>query len=964
MSHRFLLTFAVVLCLTGMYGVYAAVTRPMLALPVLSVPAAAGIETDQPRPVENMRIAETHLSHQPWVKSAKYLLRSHDAFVYANEWQPEGNEGRVRLWPFAMAWVTKDAATGAEEVVTVVAESAVVKFAGSFELPSPEPGRMVAASLEGRAQVAGPKGLVIDGRDFFFSEPAQKLWSDQPVSFAYAGNRGSADILQLDLIPQQGPAGKDRPHVYGVKNVRLSRNVKMDLQLKQRGEPLSLKIKCAGSFDYDLERRVASYTTDVVASRETSREVFDWIECDRMQIEFGGDTSTSSADASDDGYQHLDSRLKFQRMSAFAAKPAPQSSTVPVIRLFSMQHKLRCQATQLDYEADRQTLRLIHPQTVRVLQANSEMQSPAIELGWGTGGRLQSANCAGPGWMIHRDPQTKEALFAAEWEQQLRQTHDPQSGLDLLELHKTASFRQPTKNSALGAELIRVWYTTPADQSNPIDGGGELSPPIKDVQPQRLEASRDVVLISPQLEATTQHLEVWLDASLPMIADTASNAAGTNQPFGLTTGGNKGPTTGKVEPPPTVVADRIRVRLRPGEKTPSPADIWTEGRVRFEQRRPNVPQPLVITGDQVHIENHGAERQIAHVHGKPGHIKDASLALEAQSMHLDRADNRLWVDGAGLLQLPVKTDIDGKPLPKPQPLDVQWKERMSFDGRLAAFHGDATAVLGDRRMTCETMQVTLSEGIRFDRPPAGSDRVQLASIYCRNDVELNHRVYVESKLTEVLIANVWELRIDRESGELHAQGPGDMSVWRRDAASQTGLPTPQTAKPNRPTQIDDAEWEYSHVKFDGQMRGNLHRRHATFLERVEIVHGPVQAPDPSHAINPDAPLPKAAGFLKCAQLDVSQSPPDTNDRRYIQLAGQGNAELDGQGFFASADQITYDAAKKSYILQCKGKNKARIWRRGGPGELTAAPTVMQRMEFIPATNTIRADGISGGEGSQ
>jgi len=209
---------------------------------------------------------------------------------------------------------------------------------------------------------------------------------------------------------------------------------------------------------------------------------------------------------------------------------------------------------------------------------------------------------------------------------------------------------------------------------------------------------------------------------------------------------------------------------------------------------------------------------------------------------------------------------------------------------------------------------------------------------------------------------VWELRIDRESGELHAQGPGDMSVWRRDAASHTGLPTPQTAKPNRPTQIDDAEWEYSHVKFDGQMRGNLHRRYATFLERVEIVHGPVQAPDPSHAINPDAPLPKGAGFLKCAELRVSQSPPDANDRRYIQLVGLGNAELDGQGFFASADQITYDAAKKSYILQCFGKGKARIYRRGGPGGNDVYTT--QRMEFFPATNVIRADGVAGGQVTQ
>jgi hypothetical protein len=960
MPRRLLLTLSVVLCLTGVYGVYAAVTRPMLALPVMAVPiAATEVSTEQPRPVENMRIADTHLAHQPWVKSAKYLLRSHDAFVYANEWRPEGNEGRVRLWPFAMAWVTKNDKTNVEEVVTVVAESAVVKFAGSFDLPSPDPGRIISASLEGRAQVAGPNGLLVDGRDFRFQESGQMLYSDQPVRFDYAGNSGSADILQLDLIPRAGPADKDRPNVYGVKNVRLSRNVKMDLQLKQKGEPLALAIRCAGSFDYDLEARVATYSTAVRAFRMTSKTDYDWIECDRMQIGFDNPDSAVVTEPATSEYQRIDTRLIFRRLSAYAAAPTPQDKTPPVIQLYSMQHKLRCQATQLDYEADRQLLRLVHPEAVTVLQAHSQLRSPRIELGWAEGGRLQSAFCAGPGTLIHRDPETKEELFAADWEDHLQQTRDPQSGFDLLELHKAASFRQPSRKSALGAEIIRVWYAPPEGQRNPLAGTADLGPPIKDIQPQRLEATRDVVLISPQLEATTQNLEVWLDASLPKLADEAPSSSNSANTFGLS--GNKSSPTTAAEPPPTVVADRIRVRMRPGEKLPSPADIWTEGRVRFEHRRPNVPQPLVITGDQVHIESGGRDRQLAHVTGKPGQIKDTALTLEAKSIHFDRADNRIWVDAAGLLRLPVSSDFDGQPLAQPMPLDIQWSERMSFDGRQAGFHGDVVASLGDRRMTCATMQVTLSEAIKFDRAQPGSEKVQLASVYCRNDVGLQHRVYADSKLTEVLTAKVWELRIDRESGDLHAQGPGEMRMWRRETGLRGGLTAPQSAKPNRPTQIDASEWQFTHVKFDGQMQGNLHRRHATFRERVEILHGPVKAPDPSHILNRDL-LPQGAGFLKCAELRVNQSPEDAQGRRFIQLAGIGNAELEGHGFFASADQISYDEARESYLLQCFGKNMARIFRRSGPGA-SSTPTAMRRMEFIPATNTIRADGIAGGEGS-
>ena len=91
-----------------------------------------------PRPVDNVNVARAHLSDQDWAANARYHLKSHDSYIFTNEWDPEGSTGRIRLTPFAMVWMTRNTKTGADEPVTVVSESAVVKFAGSFLMGGPK----------------------------------------------------------------------------------------------------------------------------------------------------------------------------------------------------------------------------------------------------------------------------------------------------------------------------------------------------------------------------------------------------------------------------------------------------------------------------------------------------------------------------------------------------------------------------------------------------------------------------------------------------------------------------------------------------------------------------------------------------------------------------------------------------------------------------------------------------------
>ncbi len=976
MMRRLLLTSAVALSLMGLYGIYTLTTQPLLVLPTLSVTPTEGPVNAHPRPVENVRVAQTYLPQQEWAANAQYhiQLKTSSGFIFTNEWQLQGAEKRIRMRPFAAVWMQKNSKSDAEEAITIVSESAVVKFAGSLEMPSPDPGRLVHATLEGRAQVTGPQGLLIDGKNLYFSEAARSLYTDNPVRYEYAGNRGNADKLSIDLIPQEGEPGDERPHIFGLRNVRLSQNVVMELQLKDGQDAFPLKVKCDGSFDFDLLQQRASYTDNVVAMRKTGPTTFDWIECQRLVLQFeapadGRPSRPLPTPGQPDQYQELDPRLKFRWLQADAAAPGPpHEGRLAQVKLFSNERQLEARATSLTYNGQNRQIRLTDPEGVQILQSRNPMLNcPEVMIALDAANGLQSALCRGPGWMVHRDAKTKSVVFAADWKTHLTYAPDPATGWNVVELRDTASFRHPAQESALGAELIHVWVKPKPGPSPAARSDMDLSQDLNGYEVQRMEAHQDVVFVSPKLEANGRSLEIWIDPQV-------SAAAPIVKPASRTPTAESGEGTPEVAPesplgtePLSATAEKIQVRLRPAanQRPPEPADVWAQGRVVIKRAGPSEVHPLSIQAERAHVENRGGQQQIVHLFGPPAHVRDKDLHLQGQAMHLDRAENDFHVDGEGAFEFLVANDLDGKPLEVPSPLTISWNERMSFDGQVATFHGRATAVLGDRRLSCETMTVSFDERVLFDSPPPRNRKLNIQEIHCQDRVQLRSQTYKLRKLVEIQTAEAWELRMNRRTGWMFAQGPGVMQMWQRGDKSRNGLVAQQTANANAPIQTDTSEWQYTWVKFDGTMEGRMEQNSAVFKQRVELVHGPVKLPNQVFTADN---LPVNGGFMSCDELQVKQVRGDDGQESLIQWAGDGNVRLEGRGkgtqaFAASADQVIYDEVRSSYILRAKGRNKVRFWNDVQPGAVRE-PTAFQRGEFFPETRELRIDGAVGAQGMQ
>ena len=246
MLSRILFTIATAISLTGLYAVYAVAIRPLVMIPDEPAPVQVSDEQGEShRPRENVRVAESFLGDQPWTAQSEYMLRAGQAFVFTNKWDREKSDQRlVRFEPFAMVWVSKDK-QGREQAVSLVSDSAQIKFASAFDDKHSNPGRVVGAVLDGVVQIKGSDGLEVTGKRFIFDESAPSLISTNPVQFQFGLHKGSGRSLHMSLIPAEGVPGPDRPHVFGIRTVRLSggadpvtkklEDVKLDIHINQEG---------------------------------------------------------------------------------------------------------------------------------------------------------------------------------------------------------------------------------------------------------------------------------------------------------------------------------------------------------------------------------------------------------------------------------------------------------------------------------------------------------------------------------------------------------------------------------------------------------------------------------------------------------------------------------------------------------------------------------------------------------
>jgi lipopolysaccharide export system protein LptA len=996
--------------------------------PELVAERNAAAATSTPRLSENARQARDFLRSAPWAHDAKFQVRTKQAFVFAQEWEKIKQTGRVRFKPFAMIWRSDDQDPKKAPITIVCDSALVEfseKFEGSSTrlgrvVGGALEGPVTIAGADGLAldgrdinfseaalrmwsdyPVAfryGPHSGHGQGLELDLIAAPGLPGDDKPAVSGVRTLRLLKDVV-MDLVSR--PRGDGKP-----------------------GE--TVHVTSAGSFEYGVESSVAVFQKEVRVVRPTEGNQTDRLNCELLTLIF--EPKKPEDDPAVPPEQRAAASTaepEFRRLRAEGPNTTIVSQRSQVqARMEELAYDAQSRVVTLrDPKNVRMVQRnneLICPEITAILDEEGQVEQSVCR---GSGKLFSFARDARSASVPRRN---RKVELAGEWLKELNVRPDPQSGLTLIELTGRAVLSQAGK-MALQADIVRLWVasetTNPSDDHAPrVIPKGDT----ENSRPRRMLALGSAVFASPQMTGETDRLEVWFDegplppaptarhlpegaqshrvfkpgasrgeraretrqAIAPPVAESRRPRAGRLGGRAGTTGfaavpsarNEETPSPSEVSSPPPratgpvaqkgtetpmhVTAGLIQVRsMTDGDRT-DVAEVITEERVHVTQERNEGEPPFDLAGDRLHLWNYSEMHQVIRVEGQPAHIRDRGLQLEGADIHFDREANEARVEGPGVLRLPVKNGFDGKPLTTPQLLDVFWNERMEFDGETARFFARVRTQLEQNEMRCEEMHVTLSRRISFSKEEREPAETEIRHVVCRDGVELKSREYLENRLVQIRTARGFEFALDQSTGQITAQGPGTLALWRRSGANRTSLATSTGVRANRPLQTETSEWDYTRVDFAGQMQGNTREQATEFVNRVRVVYGPVARS--TDTIDADE-LPKGGGRIHCERLELSQHAAVGPQKGSIAIVGRGNAELEGRtehGLFnAKAARVSYDESKGLFSLFGDGKRDATIWREGKigtpPGSVGA-----QRMEFNPARDELKVDRASGAQGGQ
>jgi lipopolysaccharide export system protein LptA len=783
------------------------------------------------------------------------------------------------------------------------------------------------------------------------------------------------------------------------------------------GDPVF--IDCQGAFEYEFLNHSAKFEKLVRVKQPTGPGQEDKLTCDKLTLIFERDDSESASapppPPTDASSNHLDSKLKFRGLSA-EGPDVKVSSTRSDMQGWMTSLIYDEQARVIALKSEDRRVRLLQknneilcPEITAVLDEDKK-QIEKVECR-GSGQLFQYARGTDQNLQTSR----KKRELSATWQRILKKVPDPETGLDLIELTGRAELKRIGQMS-LEADVIGIWVTRGDGRIERGDTGGV----DEAIEPKKLLALKDVRFASPQIGGRTEKLEVWFqEGTLPPIpvikADT--NTQRRRRPIWETDGieqewaeagepaapirrsarndsttqvaqvssprlvarsrpnsrserqglasiddapedrRNSQPPVKQRDNPLDVVAEQIQVvAMRDGSNTEI-AIVETAGRVHVQQDHGNGEMPLDVTGDWLRLENYGDTNQILQVTGKPAQVQDRKMQLEGPDIRFDRIANRAVVIGPGVLRVPVPTGLDGKPLPKPQLLDVFWKEKLDFDGKVAKFFTNVHSQLNGSDLRCEEMDVTFTHRISFAEDANSAKPTEIQSILCREGVFLTSYEYEGNLLSSKRTARGFEFKLNQVTGLVTAKGPGTLELWRREGGRRDSK-RPTTRVDNmRGGEVDSTVWSYTVIDFDGDMRGSTKQPTTTFRDVKRIIYGSV--PNSTDTIEEDK-IPADGGYMRCQELTLTQLTPTKGGKSHQELKATGNVSLDGRSFSAQAHQVTYDQSKEQYVLTGDGNQPATIWREAQTGARRSS-TSAQLMRFIPSKNELSFDRGSGGE---
>ncbi len=201
----------------------------------------------------------------------------------------------------------------------------------------------------------------------------------------------------MDLEFRNGKAGNAMAPDQNEKNPEAPPFAQAAPAQDESKKPTIVKVRSAGRFEFVVATNVATFEDEVRVYQPTEPGKYNSLQSDLMTLYFepkkkvpnaSGDpppeAKPEAAPPQKDRFQSVDSNLTFRRLVAVGENVILRSETNDLI---AMMH-------QLDYDALKRAAEMTSRATVRVLQKQSEMHSPNIQLWHQEGGRVTHLNAA------------------------------------------------------------------------------------------------------------------------------------------------------------------------------------------------------------------------------------------------------------------------------------------------------------------------------------------------------------------------------------------------------------------------------------------------------------------------------------------------------------------------------------------------------------------------------------------
>ena len=903
-----------------------------------------------------------------WELQNPKILESEQVKLLMEDYHNIG-DGRVEIRPCTLIFTPEktDLSTSdrlRQAVIMEVPDGAMLEFDQPLDLRRMKVGKLVGGQLNGRITVRsdgerpGPEDdLMIVTRDVELTE--RHVWTPQAVDFRLGPNFGHGRQMHIKLLQgRTAESGQDGLRIGGVELFELRHLKRLHLELaasravfgKQTTQKspsrasaapsgdLPVEITCQGAFRYHVIDKVATFEDRVDVLQLHPEGASDRLSCELLSL-FFTERPLPTADAAS-----TDWNLRPERLEARGN---------PIV-LSAPSRDLDARGERLDYDFASGRIALRAADQVMLAQAESEIHARTLQYQPSPTGGLGQIIAEGAGWLRGQTSERPNEQLRACWSRRLQVR--PERRNQVISLLGNAGL-QYAGVGRLDAEQIHFWL---------VEGDGKAHRRQPNLQPDRMLAQNGVRLDSPQLSGQVEELRIWFES----IGGHNGIPSGVNAPDGrrMSHAVSRLPPTGPTPPsePPRQhfeISGRLLLGkvLLSGTSQANLAELTIEDGVRFVETQTSQPgqRPLLITGDRLHVTDATEPHASVVVTGKPALLEARGLSLTGTNLNLNRGTNRMWIDGAGQLGLPLDRDLDGRQLPTPTKLNVDWQDRMVFDGRRLRFETSVVAATDNQRLQTETLDVHLKHPMRFAEAEFRREP-QVESIVCQGGVVMENRTRDGSELLSHERMVVDDLSINLLSGALTAAGPGRLESIRRgsgnplDLRAQSARRTAPT-EPQPPSEAASSGLQALDVRFQGAISGNVHYRELTFHDQVRTAYAPAESwqtrldPADPDALGPDGVV------LHCDRLRVTQMTTPLEGRTSMELEAAGNTVVEGNTFTARASRISYAEAKDLLVLEGSGRTDAELFRQERVGGATSKAAA-RKILYWPKTNRLNVEG--------